>query len=855
MRTFDASARRTAIFTPLVRSTLTSRVAAILCGLVGVLLLAAAPALAGAPEAPEVVVEAPVHATSATFRGVLRPNAPEPVKPGTYEFLYKRSGTECRGESRAPATPAIFLGFVHEEVSETVTGLKAGTVYTVCLLARDGTAGEETVGPAVTFMTATPSEEPESGPAGSIGSSSAVLEGVLDPHGAASAKAGWYFAYSTGAKCTSGGVGGGETGHEGEVEGTAVPEHVEVGGLEPHQKYRFCLVATDDAGDPTTGNEVSFETLALAPAILSEGASGVKASEATLEAQIDPDNETTSDVFEYATSEAVLLAGTGTKHAGVPLSGFPEQHASVAVSGLEPGTTYFYRVVAENEQSEKEGKPVVGAPQSFTTVPVPATEPATAVTATTATFHGTLTPLNETVAAYYAFDYALLPSKCTEGTGAGGEAGTGSGALAVHAEVSELQPNAEYAVCLVSANAFGLEAGAPAHFKTLAAPPKVDGEAVSGVTGSEATLEAQVNPNNQQTTYAFEYATSPVLAGAVTLAGAAALEGFGDQAASVATGAVLRAGETYYYRVVAENAAHEKIAGAIQSFTPQGAPLASTGEAKNITRTSAVLTGTVNPAGRETTYHYLYAEQAAYEKGLGESPSNPYIYGHSTPEAPIGSGTTVLASEPVEVGDLTPGTVYHYALVATSSFEEAGEKQHATTFGADRTFTTAPPILPVFGAVSATGVGQSTATIAATLQANGEPTRWELLFGSTPGSMVYRASGRDESAEAQPLVVGLEDLAPASTYYYRLVATDPDDQAAPVATPEGSFTTAPGPPPPTLASTPPLTIPSSTPPAETKTTTPSPREAAKCPRGKRRSHGRCVKSKSKKKPNGKKGKK
>jgi hypothetical protein len=143
----------------------------VLCGLVGVLLFAAAPALA-APESPEVVVEAPVHATSATFRGVLSPNAPEPVKPGTYEFLYKRSSTECEGESRAPASPAIFLGFVHEEVSETVGGLKAGTEYTVCLLARDGTAGEETVGPAVTFTTATPAEEPVTvSPAGSIGSS------------------------------------------------------------------------------------------------------------------------------------------------------------------------------------------------------------------------------------------------------------------------------------------------------------------------------------------------------------------------------------------------------------------------------------------------------------------------------------------------------------------------------------------------------------------------------------------------------------------------------------------------------------------------------------------------------------
>ena len=73
-------------------------------------------------------------------------------------------------------------------------------------------------------------------------------------------------------------------------------------------------------------------------------------------------------------------------------------------------------------------------------------------------------------------------------------------------------------------------------------------ESASAATSSKVTLAAEVNPNNQETTYEFEYATNKALTGASKEPGAAPLTGLGNQPASV-TLSGLKAGETYFYRV------------------------------------------------------------------------------------------------------------------------------------------------------------------------------------------------------------------------------------------------------------------------------------------------------------------
>ena len=146
------------------------------------LCVSASPALAAAPEPPLVTVEPPVHATTATFLGIVSPAATEPVEGGTYRFLYKPSSTgECEGGS--VTTPGLYAGNPAEALpAEPVSGLSPGTEYAVCLSVTNN-ASETTVGPAESFTTARPPETPvTTSPAVSVTTSSATLEGVVNPH-------------------------------------------------------------------------------------------------------------------------------------------------------------------------------------------------------------------------------------------------------------------------------------------------------------------------------------------------------------------------------------------------------------------------------------------------------------------------------------------------------------------------------------------------------------------------------------------------------------------------------------------------------------------------------------------------
>ena len=105
---------------------------------------------------------------------------------------------------------------------------------------------------------------------------------------------------------------------------------------------------------------------------------------------------------------------------------------------------------------------------------------------------------------------------------------------------------------------------------------------------------------------------------------------------------------------------------------------ATTGAPSAITDTSATFNGTVEPNGAATTYYFQYGTTAAY--------------GSSTAPSDAGGGQGVVAASTAVAG-LSPGTTYHYRLVAENS---GGIRQ-----GGDRIFTTSaagtatpPPAAP-----------------------------------------------------------------------------------------------------------------------------------------------------------------
>ena len=492
----------------------------------------------------------------------------------------------------------------------------------------------------------------------------------------------------------------------------------------------------------------STTALAAAPEVVSEFTSppAKAAEEARLEAAINPENEATKCDFQYGetvvTEHEVACTEPGETAEG------EEQRAAVTVTGLAANTAYHWRIVLENASGKSEG-----GEEEVTTVPVPHTEAPSAISSTTATFNGTLAPLNATVVPTEYFFYYNVGEEfiCTNERATGGEgAGTGSGApKSVSSEVSELEAHQKYTVCLVSQNQYGGEEEplAPVHFETLPAPPKIDGESASA-NSTEATLSAQVNPNNENTKYVFEYSTTEsagALTGTITtLTGASELEGGSDQTAEAATGAVLSAGTTYYYRVLAENEQSETephpAEGEVQSFTTPPAP--STEPVTAIATSTATFNGQLTLDATATQYHFDY-KLGSECTGESETPSA---------EAGTGSSSTAVSTP---VTGLQPGRLYSVCLVTSNA--------SGSQVGPAVSFKTLPETY-------VTDVGSSSATLHAVLDPEGAATVYRFQYGT---SSSYGAETEQASAGAgsKPLSfeVHIQGLAPNTVYHYRVI--------------------------------------------------------------------------------------
>ena len=83
-----------------------------------------------------------------------------------------------------------------------------------------------------------------------------------------------------------------------------------------------------------------------------------------------------------------------------------------------------------------------------------------------------------------------------------------------------------------------------------------------------------------------------------------------------------------------------------------GAPRVTTGGAREIGYASAVLAGSINPNGANTSYYFQYGPTKAY--------------GSQTSIADAGSGTSANNVR-LAIAGLQPITVYHYRLVAVNA--------------------------------------------------------------------------------------------------------------------------------------------------------------------------------------------
>ncbi len=182
-----------------------------------------------------------------------------------------------------------------------------------------------------------------------------------------------------------------------------------------------------------------------------------------------------------------------------------------------------------------------------------------------------------------------------------------------------------------------------------------------------------------------------------------------------------------------------------------GPPDASTGDADNITDTSADLSATINLDGEAGGFHFVY----------GTSPSQ------LTSSSPVAAAGVVSSdtAETETLSGLNPGTTYYYDAAADNATAST-LAQNIESFKTD-----AGP--PVISNVNVDSVTDTTATIDFTIDPAGADTQYFVEYGHTT----------DYDRETQPVAIGstpgpqnlsvtLTDLDPASTYHFDVLATN-----------------------------------------------------------------------------------
>ena len=326
------------------------------------------------------------------------------------------------------------------------------------------------------------------------------------------------------------------------------------------------MLAVD--ADGRLSNTFSFNVGAQAgPSVTSSSATSVTSTTGTLNGTANPNALTTQAWFLYGTSSN-LAGATATAQQGIG-SGTTAVAVSASLTGLIPGTTYFYQTVASNSVGTTKSS-ILSFTTGSTKLPVTTTGAASSVTISSASASGSVNPNGLDTRFWFELSTSSAMTNSISTTQQ--DIGSGSSLVAVSATFSGLTANTTYYFQVWASNSAGTSQGAVVSFRT-AQPPAVNTLPVPSFTNTTAIVSSSVNPEGMDTAAWFAYSTNSAMSGATTTA----QQDIGAGSTTVTVNATLTgltSSTTYYFQAFASNSAGVS-QGSILSFTTSSLTLPS----------------------------------------------------------------------------------------------------------------------------------------------------------------------------------------------------------------------------------------------------------------------------------------
>ncbi len=315
---------------------------------------------------------------------------------------------------------------------------------------------------------------------------------------------------------------------------------------ESHYHYRLFV---ENANGTATGGDQAFDNPPAVLGLATGEATEVTKDSVELGGSYEGEGEDTHYYFQYGTTTSYGQTAPTPPGDDAGTGSGPQTLAPIAISGLQGGTEYHYRVVASNSFGTS-----FAEDRTFTTAPAVTnlvTEAATGITNEGADLHGSFDADKYDVHYYFEYGPTAEYGQVAPALPGSEVPATTGNVKVTPVAISGLQPGGTYHFRIVATNAAGKSFGSD-EVLTAADGPAISNLSTRNVKATSAELTAAINPQGGETSYHFEYGPTTAYGTSVPVPD----EDIGSGTTDVNVSALadgLTSGITYHFRVVAQS--------------------------------------------------------------------------------------------------------------------------------------------------------------------------------------------------------------------------------------------------------------------------------------------------------------